>query len=133
MEQRSLGRTELRVSVVVYGAMGFAEHGEREAERRERILRAALEAGVTAIDTAPLYGFGRSEEVVGRAIRDLERRPVVLTKVGLRWDDPREHGEPLFTTRSETGAPLVVRRNSRPESIASEIERSLERLRVSRL
>ncbi len=133
MEQRALGTTELRVSAVTFGAMGLGAPGKDEDERRIAILHAALEEGVTAIDTAPLYGFGRSERVVARAISEQRPRPLVLTKVGLRWDDPSQHGEPLFRTRDEMGRELVVRRNSRPESILLEIERSLERLGVERL
>jgi methylglyoxal reductase len=133
MLQRPLGEADLRVSVVTFGAMGFGAPGEAEDARRADVIRAALDAGVSAIDTAPLYGFGRSERVVGRAIRDLRPRPLVLTKVGLRWDDPSEHGAPLFRTRGEGGEELVVRRDSRPESILLEIERSLERLGVERL
>ncbi|UJR78965.1 aldo/keto reductase [Sandaracinus amylolyticus] len=133
MEQRALGPGDLRVSVVTFGAMGFGEPGPDEDARRAAILRAALEAGVTAIDTAPLYGFGRSERVIGKVIAELRPRPKVLTKVGLRWDCPSQHGEPLFQTVGEQGQPLVVRRDSRPESVLLEIERSLERLGVERL
>lgn len=133
MEQRALGAGELRVSVVTLGASAFGAPGQDQDARRAAVIRAALDAGVTAIDTAPLYGFGRSERVVARAIADRRPRPWVLTKVGLRWDDPSGHGEPLFTTRGEHGEELVVRRDSRPESILLEIERSLERLGVPQL
>lgn len=133
IEQRTLGMTELRVSAVTFGAMGLGASGNDEDARRAAILEAAIDAGVTAIDTAPLYGFGRSERVIARALRGQRPRPLVLTKVGLRWDDPSECGEPLFRTRDQEGRELVVRRNSRPESILLEIERSLERLGAERL
>ena len=133
MEQRALGPADLRVSVVTFGAMGFGSPRPDEDARRAGVILAAIEAGVTAIDTAPLYGFGRSERVVGRAIAGLRRRPKVLTKVGLRWDCPSQHGDVLFAGADEAGEPVVVRRDSRPESILLEIERSLERLDVDRL
>ncbi|MDQ3036279.1 MAG: aldo/keto reductase, partial [Myxococcota bacterium] len=133
MEQRALGAGDLRVSVVTLGAAAFGAPGDDEDARRAAVIRAALEGGVTAIDTAPLYGFGRSERVVARAIADRRPRPLVLTKVGLRWDDRSGHGEPMFKTRGERGEEIVVRRDSRPESILLEIERSLERLGVERL
>src|SRR5690606_31379712 len=75
MEQRALGPADFRVSVVTFGAMGFGPPGPEEDARRVDVIRAALDAGVTAIDTAPLYGFGRSERVVARAIAGLRRRP----------------------------------------------------------
>jgi aryl-alcohol dehydrogenase-like predicted oxidoreductase len=146
VEERALGGSGLEVSVITFGAMGsggdgFATptHGQGSAgpspdeeSARVDVILAALDAGVTAIDTAPLYGFGRSEKVVGRAIRSLSRKPRILTKVGLRWDSA--HGEPLFTAPGgPDGTPIVVRRDSRPESVLLEIERSLDRLRVSRL
>lgn len=133
MELRSLGASDLRLSVVTFGAMGLGAAEEAGDERRAAVLRAALDAGVNAIDTAPLYGFGRSERVVARAIADRRPRPLVLTKVGLRWDDPSAHGAPLFRSRDQRGDEIVVRRDSRPESILLEIERSLERLAVDRL
>lgn len=113
--------------------MGFGAPSAEDDARRVAVMHAAIDAGVTAIDTAPLYGFGRSERVVGRAIAGLRRRPRVLTKVGLRWDCPSQHGDPLFVTQGDDGEQLVVRRDSRPESVLLEIERSLERLGVERL
>jgi aryl-alcohol dehydrogenase-like predicted oxidoreductase len=127
MEHRALGTTELRLSAVTFGAMGEAG----DEGRRVAVIEAAVEAGITAIDTAPLYGLGSSERIVGRALARLRTRPLVLTKVGLRWDDASEHGEPLFRTKGADGTALVVRRDSRPESVLLEIERSLERLRAS--
>src|SRR5207249_4108872 len=76
----------------------------------------------------PLYGFGRSERLVGRAVRGRRRQVVLMTKVGLRWDDP--WGETLFEHMDVRGHKLPVRRNSRPDSVRKEIERSLERLGV---
>lgn len=84
----------------------------------------ALDAGMTAIDTAPLYGYGESERAIGEA--SIPRQVAVLTKVGLRWDDA--HGEVLFRDGAR-----VVRKDSRPESVLLEIERSLGRLRRSSL
>lgn len=102
----------------------------REPERRERTIRAALEAGISSIDTAPLYDFGASEELLGRALAGLRERVQILTKVGLRWDDPQAHGQVLFRFVDASGRQQAVRRNSRPESIRSEVDGSLRRLRV---
>lgn len=86
MEQRDLGRTGLRVSALGFGAGavgGLMVRGDR-AEQNAAVAR-ALDAGITYFDTAPGYGDGRSEEHLGRALRDLDAwgRVVVGTKVRL--------------------------------------------------
>jgi aryl-alcohol dehydrogenase-like predicted oxidoreductase len=76
-------------------------------------IRSAIDRGVTLIDTAPVYGFGRSEEIVGKALEgSLRHKVTIATKVGLAWKD---------------GA---VYRDSRPARIRKEIEDSLRRLRT---
>lgn len=103
--------------------MAFAP---RDRGLRIRTIHAAIDAGVTAIDTAPLYGLGSSEQIVGDAIADRRRRVKVWSKVGLRWDD--EHGDVLLRTDGKT-----VRKDSRPEAIRRDVEESLARLGVERL
>ena len=125
-----LGRSRLRIPAITFGSMAPGNVGHGDQERIETI-RAAIDAGITAIDTAPLYEFGRTEEIVGRAIRGLREEVQILTKVGLRWDDT--HGEILFRGRSPDGGMREVRRDSRPESVRLEVERSLDRLGVERL
>lgn len=109
------------LSPVTFGAMAYDSGIDDEA--RIAVMRAALDAGITSFDTAPLYGFGRSERLLGRAIRGRRDEVRILTKVGLRWDD--EHGDVLFATPERT-----VRKDGRPESIRREIDQSLERLGV---
>src|SRR5215813_10482278 len=93
MHYRRLGRTDLEISEIVFGGMAFAASASESA--RLAALEAAIDRGVNAIDTAPLYEFGGSERLFGRALKGARRdRVVVMSKVGLRWDDP--HGEPLF-------------------------------------
>ncbi len=79
-------------------------------------IRTAVDRGITLIDTAPVYGFGHSEEVVGRALEDIRDRVAIATKVGLEWDD---NGR--------------INRNSSPEHIRGEVEESLRRLRTDRI
>jgi aryl-alcohol dehydrogenase-like predicted oxidoreductase len=130
MERIHLGRSPVSASRVVFGAMavGSARHN---LARRVDTIRAAVDAGITAIDTAPLYDLGLGEQTVGKAIADIRDRVQVFTKVGLRWDDP--HGDIMFTTRDEHGRTVAVRKNSRPESVRLEVERSLRRLRIDAL
>jgi aryl-alcohol dehydrogenase-like predicted oxidoreductase len=90
MEQRDLGRTGLRVSVLGFGAGavgGLMVRGD--AADQTRAVGRAIEAGITYFDTAPGYGDGRSEENLGRALRELAAwgRVVVGTKVRLAPDD----------------------------------------------
>lgn len=125
----TLGRSGLQVSRVVFGAMALSSAG-RDPVARERTLHAAVDAGITSIDTAPLYDFGACEAQLGVALAGLRGRVQILTKVGLRWDDPQAHGQVLFPFTDADGRPQAVRRNSRPESVRLEVERSLQRLRV---
>ena len=130
LETRPLGDSGLRVPVIAFGAWalgGWGWGGSDDARSREA-LRAGIDAGITAIDTAPVYGFGRSERVVGEAIAGQRERVVLMTKAGLRWDDPG--GTFFFETAGEDGRPLRIHRNSRPASLRLEVERSLQRLGV---
>jgi aryl-alcohol dehydrogenase-like predicted oxidoreductase len=93
MKQRRLGSTDLMLSVVGFGAWAAAgdrwRHGLGPQDDAESIaaIRRALDGGVNWIDTAPGYGRGHSEEVVGTALRPLAAgdRPYVFTKCGARW------------------------------------------------
>src|SRR5215475_15189676 len=95
-------------------SMGGFQWGGADDDESVRTIRAALDLGITLIDTAPAYGFGHSESVVGRAIAERGHREkvVLATKVGLE-----QRGESLF-------------RNSSRKQIFEEIELSLRRLRT---
>ncbi|MCX7809106.1 MAG: aldo/keto reductase, partial [Deltaproteobacteria bacterium] len=109
------------------GTMAF-DRAKGEASP-EALLERAAQAGIRAIDTAPLYGFGEVESRIGQWFRAHGKVFEVWTKAGLEWDEAG-HGEILFETESSSGKRLVVRRDSRPESLLRSIERSLERLGV---
>jgi aryl-alcohol dehydrogenase-like predicted oxidoreductase len=102
-----------RVALGTWAIGGWMWGGTNEAESI-RTIHEALDHGVTLIDTAPAYGFGRSEEIVGKALAEGGRRNRVLiaTKVGLEWKD----GQPF--------------RNASKGRIHNEIEDSLRRLRT---
>jgi aryl-alcohol dehydrogenase-like predicted oxidoreductase len=91
--------------------------GGTEEQQSIATIHAALERGITMIDTAPAYGFGRAEEIVGRALAEGGRREKVLvaTKVGLNWRDGQ------------------VFRDASPRRIRQEIEDSLRRLQTDRI
>src|SRR6516162_8001093 len=116
MEHTSIPDITTAVSRVGLGtwAMGGVQWGGTDDDESVKTIHAALDLGVTLIDTAPAYGFGHSEKVVGRAIaeRGGRERIVVATKVGLE-----QQGNALY-------------RNSTKQQIFDEIEQSLKNLRT---
>jgi aryl-alcohol dehydrogenase-like predicted oxidoreductase len=115
-ERTDIPGTSLRVSPVAIGTWaigGWMWGGTDEAESIATI-RAAFEHGINLVDTAPVYGFGRSEEIVGRAIAESQLRSQVMiaTKAGLQWEGGR------------------VFRNASRARILREVEDSLRRLRT---
>jgi aryl-alcohol dehydrogenase-like predicted oxidoreductase len=116
MEFVNISGTKLTASRIGLGtwAMGGWMWGGSDEEQSVRTIRAALDKGINLIDTAPVYGFGRSEEIVGRSIAESGKREQVIlsTKVGLEWRDGN------------------VFRNSTRGRILGEIEDSLRRLRT---
>lgn len=81
IETRKLGQGDVNVGAIALGAMAFAGwYDTRDDEGGVRAIHRALEAGITLIDTAEVYGNGKSEELVGRAVRDRRDRAVVATK-----------------------------------------------------
>jgi aryl-alcohol dehydrogenase-like predicted oxidoreductase len=96
-------------------------------DRAIAAIRRALDLGIRAIDTAPMYGCGHSEEVVGRALQGRRDGVLVATKCGLRWDV--EEGTYYFQTEDPaTRGPMRVYRNLKARSIEAECELSLRRL-----
>jgi len=91
MEYAQISGTEIKVSRVALGTWAIGGWMWDGANEREsiRTIHAALGRGINLIDTAPVYGFGRSEEIVGKAIAEYGRRDkvVIATKVGLEWRD----------------------------------------------
>jgi len=95
MRTRRLGNTDLELTKVGLGtwAMGgpwqFGWGPQDDGEAISAVLR-ALDNGINWIDTAPVYGLGHSEELVGRALKQTGEKPVIATKCGLLWNDRRE-------------------------------------------
>lgn len=133
METRRIGASDLEAPVVSFGAWaigGWLWGGTDDADAVRAIQR-ALDVGITCIDTAPVYGMGHSESVVGRAIAGRRDEVLVATKCGLRWDC--EDGPFYFKTQTPDGVPVRIHRNLRPDSIKRECEQSLKRLGVDRI
>ena len=85
MQYRTLGRTGIRISEIGLGTwgMGGTRYGRADDAESRRALLRALDLGVNQIDTAPLYGNGRSEEVIGAALAGRRHEAVLATKVGM--------------------------------------------------
>ncbi|MEX1024077.1 MAG: aldo/keto reductase [Planctomycetota bacterium] len=134
MERRRLGQSDLEIPSVTFGAwaIGGTMWGGSDDELAVAAIQAALEVGLVAIDTAPVYGFGRSERVVGRALAGGRAKDaIVLTKAGLRWDS--DDGQLAFEGPDETGTVRKIYFNSRPESVREECDASLARLGIERI
>jgi aryl-alcohol dehydrogenase-like predicted oxidoreductase len=94
MDYRTLGRTGIKVSPLCLGAMMFGSFGNTDHDDGVRIIHAALDAGINFVDTADVYSFGESEEIVGKALAQTKRHRMVLaTKVhGQMGQDPNAQG-----------------------------------------
>jgi methylglyoxal reductase len=127
MKYRLLGKSNLNASVVGVGTwvMGGGEVWGKDTDDREsiRTLQAAIDLGLNLIDTAPAYGWGRSEQVVGKALKGRRDKAIVATKCGLWTDDDRGSFFAPFYGK-------VLRRSLRPDTLQIEIERSLKNLEV---
>ena len=118
MQYRKLGESDLEVSVIGYGAWGIGGPPfwtEKDEKESIAAIHAALDCGINLIDTAPVYGFGRSEEIVGKAIEGRRDKVIVATKCGLRWKEEELKG---------------IYRNLGPASLYEEVEASLRRMKV---
>ena len=110
----SIPATPLKVSRVALGtwAMGGWMWGGTDERESVDTIKAALDQGINLIDTAPVYGFGVSEEIVGKALTGVRSAAIIATKVGLEWHDGKIH------------------RNATRNRIMAEIHDSLRRLRT---
>jgi aryl-alcohol dehydrogenase-like predicted oxidoreductase len=134
MEYRQLGDSGLSVSAITFGAWAIGGWMWGGAERKEAVaaIRASIDHGVTAIDTAPIYGQGLSEEIVGEALQGIPRDKVqLLTKYGMRWD--LKKGDFGFSSQDNSGKPIDIYKYAGRESIIKECEDSLRRLRTDHI
>lgn len=120
MQTRTLGNSDLEVSAIGFGCMGITTSYGTPLSKDEgvRLIRAAVERGVTFFDTAEVYGPFTNEEVVGEALRPLRDQVVIATKFGFDID---------FNTRENRGP------CSRPERIRQAVDGSLRRLGIERI
>ncbi|MCA9484840.1 MAG: aldo/keto reductase [Nitrospina sp.] len=116
MEYRRLGSSDLNVSVIGYGAWGIggAPFWSNEGDDPSlKSIKKAYDLGINFFDTAPVYGFGHSERLIGKALKAVRDKVVLATKCGLVWE------------KEQLGA---IKKVATRESILKEVEQSLERL-----
>ncbi len=129
MEKRTLGNSNIEVSAVGLGcwAIGGWQWGGTDDEKAVAAIRKAIDVGMVFIDTAPVYGFGHSEEIVGKAIEGRRDEVVLATKCGLVWDHETRN---LSFVDKEGRA---IYRDLTKENVLKEAEDSLRRLKTDRI
>lgn len=127
--KKPLGDSGIEASVVALGTWAIGGDGWGQTDKAEAIeaIHTSIEAGINFIDTAPVYGFGHAEEVVGEALEGRRDEVVLSSKCGLRWNV--ELGEFNY----EDGSGNKIYKCLSPESISFELDESLCRLRTDRI
>ena len=128
MESRQLGKSPVHISSVILGtwAIGGWMWGGSDEKNAIDAIHASIDQGISTIDTAPIYGMGHSEAIVGKAIKGKRDKVVIATKCGMRWDS--EEGSDPWPNRDNQGKTIVIRKNLKSASIFHECEQSLKRL-----
>lgn len=127
MKTRKIGNSGIDTSVIALGTWamgGDAQWGKADDESSLKAILEAVDQGINLIDTAPAYGFGHSEELVGKILKEFPREKLIVeTKCGVWWKD--DEGTPIVTRDGKT-----IRRNLSRRAILQEIDDSLMRLGV---
>jgi len=124
MEKRRIGKSDIDVAVLAMGAWaigGGTWWGENDDNLSMKAIHKALDLGINWIDTAPVYGFGHSEEVVGKALKDRRAKVILSTKCGLQWYDT--NGSQHFNKDGHS-----VYRDLSAKGLRRDLEYSLKRL-----
>lgn len=128
MEQRAIGQSGIQASAIALGtwAIGGWQWGGTDEKHAIEAIHAALDAGITLVDTAPAYGLGLSEEIVGKALEGRRDKVVLATKCGMVW-----HTQQGTYSFDENGTPVYKYLGA--DSIKHEVEQSLKRLRTDHI
>lgn len=115
MIYKKLGNSNLKVSLIGYGSWALSKKGWKDVNQEEaiRTLEKSFKLGINFYDTAPIYGFGKSEELIGEVLSSVRSQMVIATKFGLEWNN---YGK--------------VTHNLNRDFILKEIENSLKRLKT---
>ncbi len=134
MHYRNIGNSKIKASIVGLGtfAIGGWFWGGVDEKKAIAAIQASIDQGINLIDTAPIYGFGLAEEIVGKAIKGKRDQVILATKVGLVWDSKEGDFHCYANDQWPTSEPskYEVYQNLKPASIQKEVERSLQRLGI---
>ncbi len=131
MEFRKIGNSDLELSVITFGAWaaGGWLWGSTDKNEAVKAIREGINVGMTSIDTAPVYGQGESEDIVGEAIKGMSRDKVqILTKFGMRWD--LDKGTKFIQSYNNQKQAIDIYKYAGKESVIKECEDSLRRMKT---
>ncbi|MES2732436.1 MAG: aldo/keto reductase [Bacteroidota bacterium] len=130
MQYNQLVNSQVKVSAITFGAwaIGGWMWGGSDKQDALRALDKSLDLGITSIDTAPIYGFGLSEEIVGEALAGKRQQAQILTKYGMVWEGNK--GQFGFKSAFADGSPVDIYKYADKASVIKECEKSLRRLRT---
>ncbi|MDQ3392787.1 MAG: aldo/keto reductase [Bacteroidota bacterium] len=130
MEYRDLGKSDIKLTEITFGAWAIGGWMWGGADKKDALaaIRKSLEMGITSFDTAPVYGFGTSEDILGEALSGKRQEVQILTKFGLSWDTSK--GEFYFDSKDNSGKKVKIHKYAGKNSIINECEQSLKRLKT---
>ena len=130
MQIKKIGKSDVKVTEIAFGAwaVGGWMWGGTDYKLSVKAIERAIDLGMTTIDTAPVYGFGLSEKIVGDAIKGKKDKVQILTKYGLRWDTDK--GKFFFLSVSNEGKPVRTYKYAAKSAVIKECEESLKRLGI---
>jgi len=130
MDKRKLGKTDIQISEIAFGAwaIGGWMWGGSDAKDAVKAIETGIDNGMTTIDTASVYGFGLSEELVGKAIKGKRNKVQLLTKFGMEWK--KKEGEYFFDTKDNSGNDIQIYKWSSKDKVISDCNDSLKRLKT---
>lgn len=131
MKLRQLGNSDIKVTPIAFGAWAIGGWMWGGADEKDAIkaIQTAVDLGMTTIDTAAVYGYGKSEELIGKALKDVPRvNYQILTKYGLNWES--DDGEFHFTSQDKEGNPVDIYKWASKERVKKECDDSLRRLKT---
>jgi len=123
-----LGNTKIKISKVTFGAWAIGGWMWGGADEKDAIaaMETAIDLGMTTIDTAPVYGFGKSESLVGKVIKNKRDKVQILTKYGMSWNTNR--GKFYFNSKNEKDENVAIHKYADPANVIRECEESLRRM-----
>jgi len=129
MNKITIPGSGVKITPLTFGAwaIGGWFWGGTDEQKSVEAIRSSIDMGMTTIDTAPVYGFGKSEELVGKAVKGKRSEVEILTKFGLVWDKKSNHIH-IENTQNELGKTITIYRSASKESVIEECENSLRRL-----